>query len=68
MMEDGLQLALKYVNNSPNSANFDLSLMFLGFINIGYIDGHILAFPDKLWVRDFFHKEIFKNYSKNENW
>lgn len=48
-MEDGLQLALKYVNNSPNSANFDLiSLMFLGFINIGYIDGHILAFPDKL--------------------
>ena len=51
-MEDGLQLALlitkPYVNNSPNSANFDLSLMFLGFINIGYIDGHILAFPDKL--------------------
>lgn len=47
-MEDGLQLALKYVNNSPNSANFDLSLMFLGFINIGYIDGHILAFSDKL--------------------
>ena len=47
-MEDGLQLALKYVNNSPNSANFDLSLRFLDFINIGYIDGHILAFPDKL--------------------
>ena len=67
-MEDGLQLALKYVNNSPNSANFDLSLRFLDFINIGYIDGYILAFPDKLWVRDLFHKGIFKCYPKNENW